>query len=205
MSGSEPRSPRPAFRRTGARCDGSSSGRCSPILAPQATIGRRNEVLAKMAQLGMISRATALATERKGLGLHMKGYFKRARERYVLLYALLPRRFGAPIAAGILAHLFLDELGDLFAIVWPRPGPARTGPATAAAILFPLLGFQFPVLPFSSAAEHIRALADPYTLLGEAFGAVLIYLNRARLRAALPVTGAGRSQEEDPRHRDEER
>jgi len=106
----------------------------------------------------------------------------------LLLYLALPRRLAVPLAAGMITHLVLDEMGDLFAIVWPRPGPPRTGPATASAILFPLLGFHFPILPFSSASEHVRALADPYTLLGEALGAVLIYLNRARLRVALRGT-----------------
>jgi hypothetical protein len=102
----------------------------------------------------------------------------------LVLYAILPRRIGTPLAAGMLTHLFLDEMGDFFAFFWTRPGPPRTGPATAAAILFPLLGFHFPILPFSSASEHVRALVDPYTLLGEAVGAVLLYFNRARLLAA---------------------
>jgi len=112
----------------------------------------------------------------------------------LLLYLALPRRFGVPLAAGMIAHLFLDEMGDLFAIFWARPGPPRTGPATAAAILFPLLGFHFPVSPFSSASEHVRALVDPYTLLGEGVGAVSIFLNRARLRLAIRgASGSSRS------------
>ena len=102
----------------------------------------------------------------------------------LLLYVVLPRRFAVPLASGMLTHLFLDEMGDLFGFFWPRPGPPRTGPATAAAILFPLLGPHFPVLPFASASEHVRALVDPYTMLGEAVGAVLIFRNRARLRDA---------------------
>jgi hypothetical protein len=106
----------------------------------------------------------------------------------LLLYAILPRRLGMPLAAGMLTHLFLDEMGDFFALVWTREGPPRTGPDTSAAILFPLLGFHFPILPFSSAAEHVRALIDPYTVLGEALGAVLLYFNRARLRVAMRGT-----------------
>ncbi len=58
----------------------------SPVLNPQATKRRRNEVLNKMAQLGMISHALAARTEEKSLGLNMQGYYKRARERYVLDY-----------------------------------------------------------------------------------------------------------------------
>jgi len=103
----------------------------------------------------------------------------------LLLYAVLPRKYGLPLLLGMVTHLFLDELGDVFRVFFPQEGPPRSGPGTAAAILFPLLGFHFPILPFSSAAEHMKGLMDPYTLTGEAVGAVLIFLNRARLRLAL--------------------
>jgi len=58
----------------------------SPVDNPGGTKARRNEVLRKMAELGMISRATAQTEMKKGLGLHMENYFGRARERYVLDY-----------------------------------------------------------------------------------------------------------------------
>jgi penicillin-binding protein 1A len=58
----------------------------SPVLNRERTITRRNEVLAKMAEQGMITRAQAQAEMTKGLGLHMEGYFRKARERYVLDY-----------------------------------------------------------------------------------------------------------------------
>jgi LexA-binding, inner membrane-associated putative hydrolase len=102
----------------------------------------------------------------------------------LLLYAILPRRMGVPLAAGMITHLFLDDMGDVFGLLF-HSGPRRAGPDTAAAILFPAFGFHFPILPFSSASEHVRSLVDPYTISGEVLGAVLIYLNRARLRAAL--------------------
>jgi hypothetical protein len=103
----------------------------------------------------------------------------------LLLHAVLPRKLGLPLLLGMVTHLFLDEMGDLFRLFFPQPGPPRTGPGTAAAILFPFLGFHFPILPFSSAAEHLKGLVDPYTLAGEAIGAVLIFLNRGRLRLAI--------------------
>ncbi|MFL5420199.1 MAG: metal-dependent hydrolase [Myxococcales bacterium] len=103
----------------------------------------------------------------------------------LLLYLFLPRRDGVPLAAGMITHLFLDEMGDVFTLFFPQPGPPRPGPDTVAAILFPFLGLHFPILPFSSATEHIRTLAQPYTVGGEVIGAVLIYLNRRRLRAAI--------------------
>jgi penicillin-binding protein 1A len=58
----------------------------SPTANPDGTKARRNEVLGKMAELGMITRERARTEMAKGLGLHMDGYFKKARERYVLDY-----------------------------------------------------------------------------------------------------------------------
>src|SRR4051794_28016229 len=58
----------------------------SPVLNPQGTKARRNEVLGKMAELGMISKQTAASVSKKNLGLHMKHYFAKKRESYVLDY-----------------------------------------------------------------------------------------------------------------------
>ena len=58
----------------------------SPVDNPDGTKRRRNEVLAKMADLGMITRETAREEMAKDLGLNMEGYFAKARERYVLDY-----------------------------------------------------------------------------------------------------------------------
>jgi hypothetical protein len=107
----------------------------------------------------------------------------------LLLYLLLPRRIGTPLAAGMLTHLFLDEMGDLFGFFFPRRGPSVDSPPTAAAILFPLLGPHFPVSPFSSVGEHILTIGETYILTGEAIGALLLYLNRKKLLTALPWLG----------------
>ncbi len=56
----------------------------SPVDNPDGTKRRRNEVLAKMADLGMITLKTAREEMAKDLGLNMEGYFAKARERYVL-------------------------------------------------------------------------------------------------------------------------
>ena len=44
----------------------------NPILHPKVALERRNTVLARMQQLGMISAATAAAAEKKHLGLHAR-------------------------------------------------------------------------------------------------------------------------------------
>src|SRR4051794_3908064 len=58
----------------------------SPVLHRAAAIQRRNEVLAKMAQLGMITPAQARATMAKRMGLHMSRYFAQRREQYFFDY-----------------------------------------------------------------------------------------------------------------------
>ena len=85
-----PRAPTSASR---SRSSGSARRRCwpacrrrrrtySPVRAPEKAEARRNEVLAKMAELGMISRATAVKTMKKGLGLHVSRYFTSRRESF---------------------------------------------------------------------------------------------------------------------------
>ncbi|MGB8218686.1 MAG: transglycosylase domain-containing protein, partial [Candidatus Methanoperedens sp.] len=58
----------------------------NPILNPRGALARRNEVIAKMANLGFVSRNRALAAEQRGLGLRLsKTYFKR-RQPYFFDY-----------------------------------------------------------------------------------------------------------------------
>src|SRR3954453_7739728 len=54
----------------------------SPLRSPGAAKARRNDVLAEMAKLGMISQETARKTMRRGLGLDPSTYFTRRRESY---------------------------------------------------------------------------------------------------------------------------
>src|SRR3954449_4819822 len=54
----------------------------SPLRSPGAAKSRRNDVLAEMAKLGMISQDTARKTMRRGLGLDPSTYFTRRRESY---------------------------------------------------------------------------------------------------------------------------
>ena len=58
----------------------------SPVRAPEAALERRNEVLAKMAELEIISREEARAAMNRGLGLKSSSYFTKRRERYFFDY-----------------------------------------------------------------------------------------------------------------------
>ena len=52
----------------------------SPVRNPKAAKGRRNEVLSKMAELGMISPEQARKAASKGLGVTTSQYFTKRRE-----------------------------------------------------------------------------------------------------------------------------
>jgi penicillin-binding protein 1A len=130
----------------------------SPILAPQATIGRRNEVLNKMAQLGMISRATALATERKGLGLHMKGYYQRARERYVLDYiqSELIKQYGLATvkSGGLRVYTTIDLEFQRQARAAIKNAMGDIGPSSAIVTIDPRNG---DILTMASSARYSQS------------------------------------------------
>jgi penicillin-binding protein 1A len=58
----------------------------SPVRDPEKAEQRRNEVLAKMAQLKMITPEVAAATEKRGLGVHTSRYFTSRRESFFFDY-----------------------------------------------------------------------------------------------------------------------
>src|SRR3954469_23861865 len=58
----------------------------SPVRDPEQAESRRNEVLAKMAQLGMITPQTAQTTMKKGLGVNPSRYFTSRRESFFFDY-----------------------------------------------------------------------------------------------------------------------
>jgi hypothetical protein len=109
----------------------------------------------------------------------------------LLLYAVLPRRIGVPLVAGMITHLGLDELGDLIGHLFPSLELVHGGPDTANAILFPLLGFEFPVSGYASPREHLWSLWNPYLVAGEIAGAALLFAQRRFLRDALTRRARG--------------
>src|SRR6266849_4502290 len=92
----------------------------------------------------------------------------------LVLFALLPRRIGAPLSLGILTHLALDGLGDLAGVLVPWLGHHPSSPNALHAIFFPLLGPRFPVSPFRNAFEHFATLGNAWVLAGELVGAALL-------------------------------
>ncbi|HEX8958304.1 MAG TPA: penicillin-binding transpeptidase domain-containing protein, partial [Solirubrobacterales bacterium] len=69
----------------------------NPILNPRGARARRDEVLSKMASLGLVSRGRARAAARRGLGLRASGAYFRHRQPYFFDYveSRLIARYGA--------------------------------------------------------------------------------------------------------------
>ncbi len=72
----------------------------------------------------------------------------------------------AALALGTATHLLLDNLSDRFL--------HSADSSALQALVFPLLGAHFAVIPFSNAQEHLRALVNPVTLAGEGLGGALL-------------------------------
>ncbi|HEY2030191.1 MAG TPA: hypothetical protein VGH20_13385 [Myxococcales bacterium] len=100
-----------------------------------------------------------------------------------LLAALFRSRALWAVAAGVLTHLLLDSLGEVF--ITP-PDDAHI----LIALLFPLYGVRFPVAHFDSLYEHLRIGAQSaYNIAGELLGGAILLRawmvrRRARRRSA---------------------
>ena len=127
----------------------------SPVLDPAATKARRNEVLRKMAQLGMLSPELAAKTEEKGLGLNMRGYFQRARERYVLDYiqSELVKEYGTATVklGGLRVYTTIDLKKQQEARAAIKEAMGDIGPSSAIVTIDPRNG---DILTMASSARY---------------------------------------------------
>ena len=83
----------------------------SPFREPEAATRRRNQVLDKMAGLGVISEARARRAINRGLGVRLGRYFRAKREAYVFDYVKdeLYKRYGPEVAlSGLKVHTTID-------------------------------------------------------------------------------------------------
>ena len=116
----------------------------SPVINPDGTKARRNEVLAKMAELKMITPATAAAEEAKGLGLHMKKYFSKARERFFVDYVTseLDKEYGAATVklGGLKVYTTIDLKKQVEARAAIKSQLADAGPSSAIVSIDPANG-----------------------------------------------------------------
>ena len=76
------------------------------------------------------------------------------------------------ISLGMATHLFLDTLSDVLG-----QGAGLANPNSIpgyAAVVWPLMGVQFPVAQFATATGHVEHLLNPITVGGEIIGGALL-------------------------------
>jgi hypothetical protein len=78
----------------------------------------------------------------------------------------------AAICWGVATHFFLDCLADRFLM---KPGDESSA---LLAMLFPLLGFRFGIMPFQGAGEHAMGLLKPFNLGAEVIGILILAWDR---------------------------
>ena len=115
----------------------------SPFENPGAALRRRNDVLAKMAQLGMISARRARATMARKLGVRFNGYFRRRRESYVFDFVKdeLIKQYGPKVAlSGLEVHTTIDLRKQALARSAIETRMGDIGPSAAVVTIDPSNG-----------------------------------------------------------------
>lgn len=85
----------------------------------------------------------------------------------ITLFALLRKsRPMAAFGAGMMTHLFLDNFVEHFTHFDSDP--------VHLALLFPLQGMRFPVVPFQDLQNHLSSMWNSFTIWGEIVGGGLL-------------------------------
>ena len=117
----------------------------SPVRNPKAAKGRRNEVLGKMAELGMISPERARKAQAKGLGISPSRYFTRRREHYFFDYVKdqLFQEYGAQTVrtGGLKVYTTIDLKKQEEARATIERHLAGVGPSSAIVTIDPRTGY----------------------------------------------------------------
>jgi penicillin-binding protein 1A len=127
----------------------------SPVLARDRTKARRNEVLGKMAELKMITPQQARTEEAKGLGLHMKQYYAKRRERFFFDYiqSELIKQYGAATVklGGLKVYTTIDLKKQQEARTAIKDKLAGVGPSSAIVSIDPKNG---DIVAMASSADY---------------------------------------------------
>jgi penicillin-binding protein 1A len=127
----------------------------SPIQHGAAAKHRRNAVLAKMAELGMVTRQQADAAMKRGLDLKPSDYFTRRRESYFFDYVKdeLIKQYGAQTVklGGLVVHttIDLDKQRKAREAIATQLGNA--GPSSALVTINPKNGY---ILAMASSGDY---------------------------------------------------
>jgi penicillin-binding protein 1A len=127
----------------------------SPILHGQSAKHRRNQVLDKMAELGMITAERAERVKRRGMGLELGDYFSRRREGYFFDYVKdeLIKEYGTKTVklGGLVVHttIDLDKQREAREAIKTKLGDV--GPSSALVTINPKNGY---ILAMASSADY---------------------------------------------------
>jgi hypothetical protein len=84
--------------------------------------------------------------------------------------------FPRAVAIGVATHFVLDVVGLSMGL---------------GTLLWPLLGWQFPVFPFRNLGQHLSTVLSPITLAGEILGGAILWWDWRRHRRRRTAGGAG--------------
>jgi penicillin-binding protein 1A len=127
----------------------------SPVHAPEKAMARRNEVLAKMAELGMITREEAIKALDSKLGVKATKYFTNRREKYFFDYVKdeLIKAYGRKLVerGGLRVHTTIDLKLQKYAreAIAERLGAA--GPSAAVVSIDPRNGH---IIAMASSSDY---------------------------------------------------
>src|SRR4051794_19407237 len=129
----------------------------SPLKNPKGARRRRNEVLDKMAELGMIAPGTSARAKRRGLSLDPSDYFSRRREGYFFDYVKdeLIKEYGVQTVklGGLVVHTTIDleKQKEARAAIAAKLG--SIGPSSALVTINPRNGY---ILAMASSADYAQ-------------------------------------------------
>jgi penicillin-binding protein 1A len=127
----------------------------SPILHGRSARNRRNQVLDKMAELGMITPTQAARTKRRGMGLKLGDYFSRRREGYFFDYVKdeLIKEYGTKTVklGGLIVHTTIDLDMQRKAREAIKAKLGDAGPSSALVTINPKNGY---ILAMASSADY---------------------------------------------------
>ena len=127
----------------------------SPITNGPAAKRRRNQVLAKMAELGMITAEQARKATRRGLNLNPSDYFSRRRESYFFDYVKdeLIKEYGAQTVklGGLVVHTTINLKMQEKARAAISSQMGNIGPSSALVTLNPHNGY---ILAMASSGDY---------------------------------------------------
>src|SRR5215217_4947815 len=127
----------------------------SPILHGRSAKNRRNQVLDKMAELGMITAEKAQRVKRRPMGLKLGDYFSRRREGYFFDYVKdeLIKEYGTKTVklGGLVVHTTIDLDMQRAAREAIKTKLGDIGPSSALVTINPRNGY---ILAMASSADY---------------------------------------------------